>query len=119
MLYSGFILGTGPGSTAAFYTSTFNTPGTFLASTYLAIAGNPGDIITAMVVAYDGPTYQLTTHRGHSPAFVMPLASFLSPWNSSVGSYMSGFQVGMPEPSTFALAGLGSLALWVVRRKRA
>ena len=56
-LYAGFLLVTGPGSTAAFDFG--GTAGTFRATQTLPIAGNPGDTITAMVVAYDGPSYLL------------------------------------------------------------
>jgi len=79
--------------------------------------------ITLEVVAYSGADYASSAYRGHSAAFLMaPIASTAlqaAPQTSpSPGAGMPGFSVfAVPEPSTFALAGLGAAALMAFRRK--
>lgn len=119
-LGGGLTLGTGPGSTAAFYTSDFGTPGEFSASLGFQINGNPGDTITVMILAYDGFSYATSLDRGHSTAFTMPLSAITTPPSVSlVGYFMPGFSVPIPEPTTMVLGGLGLAALMLFRRKQA
>jgi hypothetical protein len=81
--------------------------------------------ITLEVVAYSGADYGSSAFRGHSAAFLMtPIASTAlqgAPQTSPApGAGMPGFSVfAVPEPSTFALAGLGAAALMAFRRKKA
>lgn len=128
-LYPGFILGTGPGSTATVYYSAFNIPGEFSAQAPFPIAGNPGDTITVMLVAYDLSGYnayappphdfQSLWGRGHSVPFTMTLSDVNSPVVNSVGNFMSGFSVypAVPEPGVLALSALGASVLMLACRK--
>jgi hypothetical protein len=118
-LYAGFVLGTGPGSTASIYTP-FNTPGEFTSMYELNVGGNAGDLITAEVVAYDtaSGSYANAIWRAHSAPFTMPTTSVTSPAFSYVGNYMPAFSIGVPEPTTLALAGLGGLSLLLFRRRK-
>lgn len=128
-LYGGFVLGTGPGSTATIYSSACNTPGEFQADSPFLINGNPGDIITVMVIAYDLSSYdafappphdlQSLWGRGHSAPFTMTLSDVNSAFNNSVGYYMTGFSVAwaIPEPALPALGGLGAAVLMLACRK--
>ena len=121
-LYPGFVLGTGPGSTALIYTSVLNlVPGEFLSPNTLNVGGNAGDLITAEVVAYDTAdgSYAAARYRAHSAPFTMPTLSVISPPTINlVGDYMPAFSVGVPEPSMVALGGLAGLSLWLLRRKK-
>ncbi len=77
--------------------------------------------ITFMVVAYNGADYLSSTIRGHSAAFTMnSIATGQNP--VGVFSGLTDFQVFsvpvvIPEPATFALAGLGAAALLLFRRR--
>jgi len=82
-------------------------------------AGN----ITVEVVAYSGADYLSSAYRGHSTAFLFtPIASSAlagGPAISTTSGGMPSFSVfAVPEPSTFALAGLGAAALMAFRRKK-
>ena len=87
----------------------------------LNVGGNAGDLITAEVVAYDtaSGSYANAIWRAHSAPFTMPTTSVTSLAFSYVGNYMPAFSIGVPEPTTLALAGLGGLSLLLFRRKRA
>jgi len=113
-------MATGLGSTALMYTSAFNTPGEFYSPIALNVGGNAGDLITAEVVAYDtaGGSYATAIWRAHSAPFTMPTGVIINPSLPLVGDYMPGFMIGMPEPTTLALGGLGGLALLLMRRKQ-
>jgi hypothetical protein len=116
----GIALGTGTGSTAIIAGPLdFNTPGQFLAgSTFTTPGVAAGGTITLEIVAYSGANYAASNYRGHSSVFTMTVADPTGAPNA-VGTAMSGFSVlPVPEPSIFALSGLGAAALMLVRRKK-
>jgi hypothetical protein len=121
-LGGGLALGAGAGSTAALYTSSFNTPGQGFSGSFFAVPGTAlagGDTITLMTIAYSGPNYANAGFRGHSAPFTMTTSSSSSPSPNAVGTTMPGFSVlPVPEPSIFALSGLGAAALMLIRRKK-
>jgi hypothetical protein len=85
------------------------------ASIYTAVLpGDTSGLVTLEVVAYDGLNYDASSIRGHSDAFTMtPPTSGYAP---AVGLAMPGFSVfSVPEPSAFALCGIGIAALLVRR----
>jgi len=94
------------------------------------INGWSSGLVTAEIVAYDGSSYNSAAYRGHSIAFTFtPIAStagqpagFIvgSVGNTSEGNMpnFSVFAVATPEPSTFALAGLGAAAMLIFRRRK-
>lgn len=119
-LGGGLLLATGPGSTAAVFTSTFGTPGQFFTpNTFQASAAAPGSTVTIMLIAYSGADYASAAYRGHSSAFTMTTAAGNAPVPNYIGDFMSSFSVQqVPEPSTFALAGLGAAAMLIIRRRK-
>jgi hypothetical protein len=119
-LGGGLALAIGSGSTAAFYTSSFNTPGQAFASAFFSVPGTAfagGDTITVMVIAYTGLTYAGASARGHSTAFTMATSAGNSSGPNSIGDFMPGFNVPVPEPSVFAIASLAASALLFFRSK--
>jgi len=121
-LGGGLLLGTGSGSTAPFFTSSFNTPGAAKASSTFIVPGTAaggGDTITVMLVAYNGADYLSSGYRGHSTAFTLTTSAGNSPSPVLTGGSPSSFGVFIvPEPSVFALAGLGGAFLMLIRRKK-
>ena len=94
-------------------------PGYFSAnssSANLGVAG--GSTVTIVLVAYNGANYASSNIRGHSAAFQMT-AQALPATAADVGTgAWTSFQVSLvPEPSTFALAGLGLAGLLIFRRR--
>jgi len=111
-------VGSGANSTATIGT---DQPGYFSnTSASSVLTGAPGGTaVTIVVVAYNGASYDVSTIRGHSAAFLItPQVSPLSP--PIVGdSGLTAFSVAaVPEPSTFALAGLGLASLLIFRRRK-
>ena len=82
--------------------------------TFAGLASGPATII---VVAWTGgATYDTASIRGHSAAFQITPTQF-GP-GALVGNSMGSFVVNpVPEPSTFALAGLGLAGLLIFRRR--
>lgn len=111
-----FALASGVGAT-----TTINTGGSgagwFSSSSDYTFAGVASGQVTMIMVAYNGLTYDSSSVRGHSSAFLItPSQGLATP--PGVGTVMNGFQViGVPEPSTFALAGLGLAGLLIFRRR--
>jgi len=86
-----------------------------------AIAGQPvGTLLTLVIRAWDtqsGATWATSSVRGQSGGFNYTLVSSSTPGPDPVG--LTAFQlVIVPEPSTFALAGLGAAALLLFRRRK-
>jgi len=76
--------------------------------------------ITFSVTAYDGASYANAGNRGHSAGFTLPT---ITTGNGAVGEFgpgLTSFSVfpTVPEPSVFALSGLGAAALMLIRRKK-
>jgi len=58
-------------------------------------------------------------YLGHSNPFIFTLGTSSSPAGNLAGQGMQGFGVQpVPEPSTFALAGLGAAAMLIFRRRK-
>jgi len=115
----GLALATGSGSTAASYP--FNQAGTYLGTgTYTTPGVAAGGTITLEVIAYDTAdgSYANAKYRGHSSAFTMAVGD-PSGAPTKTGDTMPTFSVlPVPEPSIFALSGLGAAALMLIRRKK-
>lgn len=119
----GLVLGTGSGATAGIndvHTPAF--PGSFLATADYAVPGTAaggGNVVTMMLVAYNGATYDSSTYRGHSAAFQLTTTANTLLVASQVGKDMASFGVyATPEPSVLALSGIGAAALMLIRRKK-
>lgn len=118
------VAATGPGSTAPIYSDP-SLYGYFSANTSFLIqpgaAVPPQSSYTIMVVMYNGASYDTSTIRGHSAAVYVRDAAPSVPFGAAIGyafpanTPMIGF---VPEPTTLALAGLGGLSLWLMRRKK-
>jgi len=113
-----FTLGAGNGSTTPL------TSGYFSATDPFGVPGSSaGGTVSIIVVAYSGADYASSQYRGHSAAITMTaLANTANP-PAAIGTAVPGpgvmFSVlPVPEPSTFALAGLGAAALLIFRRKK-
>jgi hypothetical protein len=75
------------------------------------------NLATATVGGFFGYSAVGYGFAGGGPVF-LPAPSL---WGVSIpmpGGLTSGFELTVPEPSTFALAGLGGLSLLVLRRYR-
>jgi len=116
-------LGTGVGSTAQVASlSVFGAAGCFLAASCFNTGAPLGSVITAELVVYPtaAGSYAYAVCRGHSAPFVMAPVAPSAPQKPLVGDYFTGFSAQwIPEPSILALAGLGGLSLWLLRRKKA
>lgn len=110
-------LGTGPGSTAQMLSG--ELAGQFVASAYFDTGAVPGDMITAEVLVYNGPSYFNCTLRSHSAEFAMPaLSGAQFPLN--VGDYMQPFSVSsVPEPSGLLFGVCACAVLLTQKRVRA
>jgi hypothetical protein len=110
-------LGTGTGSTT-FIGQGGAGNGWFVSGPDFVLTGVPSGSATVMIVAYNGATYDTSTIRGHSLAFSIVPAQGVATAPNLDG--MGAFQilaVPVPEPSTFALAGLGLAGLLIFRRR--
>jgi len=94
--------------------------GYFLGPT-VTIPGYTAGAVNFIVQAYaGGASYATATWNGQSAAFSVPgLATGQSPASQFPGGSMQSFTVNpVPEPSIFALSGLGAAALMLIRRKK-
>jgi hypothetical protein len=97
--------------------------GYFSSSGDAIINGWSSGVITVEVVAYSGADYASSFARGHSAAFLFtPIASSSlqgAPAISTSTGGMPGFSVNIvPEPTAFALAGIGAGVFLFIRGKR-
>ena len=119
--------GSGSGSSAVFFTSTFSTLGEFLAGSTFVIPGTgTGTTISFEIAAWatSAGSYANSLYRGHSAVFTTTTSAASNPSPASIGNAFTTFNVTpvtpVPEPTTLALAGLGGLAsLVMLRRKNA
>lgn len=73
---------------------------------------------TFVLVVYNGATYDSSTLSGHSMAFTeTAIAAPSNPHDLTSGQY-GNFSVNLPEPSSFALAGLGLASLLIFHRRK-
>lgn len=93
--------------------------GYFLGPT-ITIPGYTSGAVNFIVEAYHGSSYAAADWRGQSAAFSVPgLATGQTPASQFPGGSLQAFAVTVPEPSVFALAGLGAAGLMAFRRKKA
>jgi len=92
--------------------------GYFVASpATVTIPGYSSGPVSFIVQAYHGASYAAGDWKGQSAAFTVPsIATGLTTPGDLVG--MQAFVVTVPEPSIFALAGLGAAGLMAFRRKK-
>jgi len=122
-LYSGagvLTLGTGAGSTGGIGGADTGTPGQYAPAQTFNPGLGEGATVTVMLIAYNQGSYGAATYRGHSTAFTMTTSTGSAFPNLSGNSETDGgFSVfSVPEPSVFALAGLGGAFLMLIRRKK-
>jgi len=96
--------------------------GYFLGPT-ITIPGYTSGAVNFIVEAYHGASYAAAVAandwNGKSAAFSVPgLATGQSPASPFPGGSLQSFVVTVPEPSVFALAGLGAASLMAFRRKK-
>ncbi|HEU5122630.1 MAG TPA: PEP-CTERM sorting domain-containing protein [Verrucomicrobiae bacterium] len=114
-----------PGSLTSFFGTTgedATSPGLFSGGT-LTIADYVSGPISFIVQAFNGADYASSLAKGQSAVFTLPqLATAANqlpiPDIMNNGAGLQSFTVVVPEPSTFALAGLGSAALLMFRRRK-
>ena len=113
---SGLTLGTGSGSTAPLG---WDIPGEYDTGVSFNVdpSAHVNQTVTLVLVAYNGESYESSLVRGHSAAFTMPaLAAPQIPMHT--GNYSGTFAVvTTPEPSTFALVGIGVVSLLIFRTR--
>jgi len=112
------------GFTLAAATATINTgttaslPGYFVGGS-ATIPGYSAGPISFVVVAYNGANYAGSGIRGSSVGFTLPGIAVSPTPAGEFGPGLTSFQVNaVPEPSTFALAGLGLASLLIFRRRK-
>ena len=100
---------------------TANFAGYFFGNS-VQIPGYTSGPISFIIQAYNGTSYSdvTSTWNGESAAFTMPSITVVGGTAlPSDFAGMSAFTVApVPEPTVFALAGLGAAALMIVRRKK-
>jgi hypothetical protein len=77
--------------------------------------------ISFVIAAYNGTgiSSATTTAQAHGAAFTVPSIATGQSGASDFGPTAQGFSVlPVPEPSVFALSGLGAAALMLIRRKK-
>jgi len=115
------VLGTGNGATGTIADiNAGNIAGQYAPPQAFNPGLGEGATVTVMLVAYKGASYAAAGFRGHSTAFTMTTSSGSAfPFFSGNSETDGGFSVfTVPEPSVFALAGLGGAFLMLIRRKK-
>jgi hypothetical protein len=90
----------------------------------VTIPGYSSGPITFIVQAYHGSSYAAADFKGQSAPFTLnSIATGLTvPGDfgqvGGTGGFLQPFVIGVPEPSVFALAGLGAAGLIAFRRKK-
>ncbi len=83
----------------------------------VTIPGYSSGAVSFIVEAYHGASYAAADWKGQSAPFSMAsIATGTAPPSDFAG--LSAFTVAVPEPSIFALAGLGAAGLMAFRRKK-
>jgi len=109
---------------AIFRVPSTSSPGTWSGGSR-TVPFNAGSVITLVIKAWDatgGVTYDQAKASGlfsgaSAPfSYVVPAAG--APTSASFMEGLRAFAVVVPEPSTFALAGLGILGLVMARRRK-
>lgn len=115
MVGTGLTLATGPGAISPI---NVDGPSLYGNNQGFVVPGASGNTtITLVLVAYNGASYETSVVRAHSAAFTMTaLASPAFPLYT--GNFAPAFVFPIPEPSTFALAGLGLASLLIFRRRK-
>jgi len=100
---------------AAIIAPTFNGVGQITAGIY-AIPNYAAGAITMEMLVFNGASYAASTQRGHSAAWTMASIA-TGPTTPGTPDGLASFVVLVPEPSTFALAGIGAAAMLIFRRR--
>jgi len=96
---------------------TANYAGYFFGNT-VTIPGYTSGAVSFIVEAYHGSSYAVADWKGQSASFIVPsLATGLTPPEFFPAGSLQPFFL-IPEPSVFALAGLGGAALMAFLRKK-
>jgi len=83
------------------------------------LTGAPaGTTVTLQVMAFNGGSFGAATVNGKSALFQLVLGGGALP-PANLSSAPNFTVANVPEPTVFALAGLGAAALMIVRRKKA
>jgi hypothetical protein len=83
----------------------------------VTIPGYSSGPVSFIVEAFHGANYAAADWKGQSAVFTMPsIATGTTPPSDFAG--LTAFVVTVPEPSIFALAGLGAAGLMAFRRKK-
>jgi len=115
--FNGLTLATGTGSSTSNLRGGADA-GSFSSVNPFSIPGYTSGPATIEIVVYSGADYASSAYRGHSTAYTTTPGTGINP-STTTGTGMSTFGVfAVPEPSTFALAGLGAAALLAFRRKK-
>jgi hypothetical protein len=103
------------------------SPGTWASPGLRTLAGfDTGSSVTLQVRAWDSTggftTFEQALAAGRQTGVSLPFTQVVAPPGQSPDAYyiegLRAFAVGVPEPSTFALAGLGILGLVMARRRK-
>jgi len=97
-----------------------NGPGTWSGGTTTINGFTAGQTVTLAVRVWDvgtGATYETASYKGSSAAFSYTIPAAGSPPPSFYMEGLRAFAV-VPEPGTFAFAGLGILGLVMARRRK-